>query len=67
MPRMLKCSITRNGVTYSADYEACGDVLLVFLPDDSSRESPLRGRDPHVVALEHLMFYVHTLEDEAKG
>lgn len=30
-------------------------MLLVFLPDDSARESPLRGRDPHAVALEHLI------------
>lgn len=66
MPAMLKCTITRNGVTYSADYEAFGETLLVFLPDDSSRENPLLGRDPEEAALEHLMFYVHTLEDEAK-
>ncbi len=66
MPAMLKCTITRNGVTYSADYEAFGETLLVFLPDDSSRENPLLGRDPEEAALEHLMFYAHTLEDEAK-
>jgi len=62
MPRMHECVFTHNGVEFSADYEACGDVLLVFLPDDSARESPLEGRDPHAVALEHLMFYVATLE-----
>ncbi|ATH16517.1 hypothetical protein CHL79_27040 [Delftia acidovorans] len=66
MHRMHECVFTHNGFEFSADYEACGDVLVVFLPDDSSRESPLRGRDPHAVALEHLMFYAHTLEDEAK-
>ncbi len=66
MPRMLKCSITRNGVTYSADYEAFGETLLVFLPDDSSRENLLHGRDPEAAALECLLFYIHTLEDEAK-
>lgn len=67
MPRMHECVFTRNGVEFSADYEACGDVLVVFLPDDSSRKSLLRGRDPHAVALEHLMFYVDTLEGEDKG
>lgn len=66
MPAMLKCTITRKGVTYSADYEAFGETLLVFLPDDSSRVNPLLGRDPEEAALEHLMFYVDTLEDEAK-
>ena len=57
---------THNRGELSADNQAGGDVLLVFLPDDSSRESKLGGRDPHAVALEHLMFYAHTLEDEAK-
>lgn len=66
MPRMLKCSITRNGVTYSADYEAVDGKLLVFLPDDCSRLNPLHGRDPEAAALECLLFYIHTLEDEAK-
>lgn len=66
MPRMHECIVTRNGVTYSADYEAFGETLLVFLPDDSSRENLLHGRDPEAAALECLLFYIHTLEDEAK-
>ncbi len=63
---VVLATLNHNGVTYCAEYEGSEGMPLVFLPDDSSRENLLHDRDPEAAALECLLFYIHTLEDEAR-
>ncbi|MDH5387626.1 MAG: hypothetical protein OEY06_04150 [Gammaproteobacteria bacterium] len=50
-------TIEHNGKKYTAEYFVSNDVLTVYLPDGSSRQTVLRGLNPESAAKPHLKSY----------
>ena len=46
-----------EGREYRAEYTVIGDMLTVYLPDGTSRQTALMGLDPETAALTHLRSY----------
>jgi len=51
-------SIEHEGVNYKAEYEVFEDTLVVYLPDNTTRETELRGLKPESAAKVHLRGYI---------
>ena len=51
---MTEITLTENGKDYRAEYEIFDDMLVVYLPNGSTRQTILRGLKPHLAAMTHL-------------
>lgn len=56
---MEEIEIVKNGIHYSATYELIDDHLVVRLPDNSIRQTELRGLSPVHAALAHLRAFAN--------
>jgi len=52
---MQKISHEIDGVMYEASFEVFGDELVVYLPDESTKQTTLRGMMPALAAKPHLV------------
>lgn len=51
---MTEITLTENGKDYRAEYEIFDDMLVVYLPDGSTKQTILRGLKPNLAAMTHL-------------
>lgn len=56
---MEEIDIVKNEIHYSATYEVIDDLLVVYLPDNSIRQTELRGLSPEHAALAHLRAFAN--------
>jgi hypothetical protein len=53
--------LEKGGVCYTAEYEAHGDELSVYLPNGECRRTTLNGLMAETAALTHLRSYVKSI------
>jgi hypothetical protein len=52
---MTEITLTENRKDYRAEYEIFDDMLVVYLPDGTTRQTFLSGGiKPHIAAMTHL-------------
>lgn len=58
---MDEISLKQEDVLYTAQYEACGEQLYVYLPDGERRETTLNGMTAESAARTHLRSYLNKI------